>query len=90
MIIAMDGGRTDTCCTSSMAIIVPNIREEDEMDEWMDRHAIPVLIRVCILPQKWGMEKTSINVAELVALCIAEYRVPEHHPAAFILDSDNA
>jgi ribonuclease HI len=92
IIIATDGGYDPITeiPTIGIAILEPDIRSDDIENEWMNRKAIPLLIRNMQLPTYLGTEKTSNNTAEILAILICIMSLPADKEKMILTDSEVA
>jgi len=74
--------------TAAAVMIAVDNRHPDQ--SWKDKPTIPLLARLHHLPQGYGTTETSINVAELLAIIIAEETIPTDYPYILITDSQVA
>ena len=88
--IAIDGSYSNQRATTNISIISPDIHEEDTGNEWQDRLGIILLSRSIILPERWGYNESTINMAESLGILMSEYSLPSATPAMYITDSQNA
>ncbi len=88
--VSIDASLEGTSATTTINIVIPDVREQDIDMEWQHRPAKTILTRIWKLPSQWGTGDTCINMAEAIGFILGDYTIPQDMPVIYITDSDNA
>jgi len=75
---------------ATAALVMIAVDNRNPNQSWKDKATIPLMARLHHLPQGYGTTETSINVAELLAIIMAEETIPKDYPYIIITDSQVA
>jgi len=88
--VSIDASLEGTSATTTINIVIPDVRRQDIDMEWQHRPAKTILTRIWKLPSQWGTGDTCINMAEAIGFILGDYTIPQDMPVIYITDSDNA